>query len=404
MVADGRRATTLSRATWRSPDAPRDAKSLWRRPNVAHAASRRSGETPAILYGGGPVMSAPKVVPVIFPGNPFDAEVRDFFAKLADSSYWQTTTAEYGVGSLKVFPPFVPQGPAPDNDTITQWIADLAGAPPAGLPAPDANTIYAIVLPFGWDAASGACTTFGAYHSWTTTAAGQSVQFTANPVCASYIGLTGIDEQTFGLSHEIVESATDPTGQGYATVNWALAGWASAAEGWPSAETGDMCEFQPDVGYRDPQTGYLVTRIWSNRSLAAGHDPCLPLVSGSEPYFAANVVVEGGTQVEPFYYTHGLSLPPGTSITVPVVLSADAPAGEWQLSAVEKPNPHLNPDIYGELSFAWDRASGRAGDVRKLTITRALPPDGASPVFLRVAINSTLGAVTHTSWLVIGTD
>jgi hypothetical protein len=216
--------------------------------------------------------------------------------------------------------------------------------------------------------------------------------------------MTGINFLTFALSHEIAESATDPTGSSWTSTNWAASAWATAGEGAIGAETADMCEFQPDVVYTEPRSGFEVTRIWSNAAAAAGHDPCSPLQPGEGPYFTADPMPPDGTQAAPFAYTSGVSIPPGGEATIPVVLRSDGPVGEWQLSAEEQPNPHLLPDVYDELSFSWDRSSGRAGDTRYLTIKRSPPPDGGGVVFLRVAINSTLGSVTHTSWLVVGTE
>ena len=231
--------------------------------------------------------------------------------------------------------------------------------------------------------------------------------YTVNPICAvPYLGLLGIDQVTFGLSHELSESATDPTGLGYTGVNWAASGWASAAEGSPGGELSDMCEFVPNTGYRDPGLGYLVQRAWSNKAAAAGHDPCSPLLPGEGSYFTADAILSEGTRVEPGVYARGVTIPPGSSVTIPVVLRSDGHVGEWQLSAQEVPSPHANlpPDIYNELSFSWDQASGRPGDTRYLTITRTPPPAGNPYVFLRVAINSTLGSVTHTNWLVVGVE
>jgi hypothetical protein len=219
-----------------------------------------------------------------------------------------------------------------------------------------------------------------------------------------YLGLVGIDQITDALSHEIEESATDPAGDGYIGSNWRGSGWATAGEGSSASETADMCEFQPNADYRDPVSGFLVQRIWSNEAAAAGHDPCKPLQPDAGPYFTADPLPPDGTQAAPFAYTQGISIDPGSEATIPVVLRSDGPAGEWQLTAAEVPNPHLEPDIYNELSFSWDKASGRAGETRYLTIKRAPAPDGGAPVFLRVGITSTLGAVTHVSWLVVGTE
>ena len=221
-----------------------------------------------------------------------------------------------------------------------------------GVPAADDDTIYAIVLPAGQSADAGACVTFGASHSTAYTDVGQRISFTVNPICTvPYLGLTGIGQITASLSHEIDESATDADGQEWAAQNWAASGWGAAAEGDAYAETADMCEFQPNAVYVDPQIGYLVQRIWSNASVAAGHDPCLPLLSSDPVYFIAEPYLPEGARVWQGNYARGLQLSPGQEVTVPVVLRADGQVGEWQLEAGRRSrNPHLPADVYHELS------------------------------------------------------
>ena len=114
---------------------------------------------------------APKVVPIIFPGNELDAQIRQFLTSLQGSAWWRAATAEYGVGAITTLPVYVPTDPPPTLDTVDQWVTNLAANPPAGLAAPDDNTIYAIVLPPGWQQEAGACVTFGAGH-WNSTVAG----------------------------------------------------------------------------------------------------------------------------------------------------------------------------------------------------------------------------------------
>ena len=359
-----------------------------------------------MLFAGEPVIAAPKVVPVIFPGNALDAQIRQFFTSLETSSWWAETTAEYGVGAITTLPVYVPTDPLPTLATVDQWIADLAASAPAGLPAPDNNTIYAIVLPEGWQQAEGACVTFGAYHGVNNTASGQPVVHTVNPTCAvPYLGLTGINQISVALSHEIEESATDPEEASYIGTNWMASGWATAGEGSTFAETADMCEFQPEVFYTDPGSGFLVQRIWSNTppspgatirasrsSLARGRTspPRRSRRTGRRP-------MRSGIRAA-FRST------PGRKSRFRSSFGRTVRRSDWRLSAEEQPNPHLLPDVYNELSFSWDSPTGHAGETRYLTITRAPPPDGGTPVFLRVAINSTLGSVTHTSWLVVGAE
>ena len=374
-----------------------------REKNASHHPAQ--GEAMAATTMGASVMAAPKVVPILFAGDPYDAQIRDFLSKLPGSTYWAAAVSEYGVGPVTVFPPYVPTGAPPTYAGNGAWLQALLTNPPAGVPAPDNDTLYAFVFPPGWGAEVGACKSFGADHTWMTMPSGQQVAYTQNPICpGGYLGMPALTDATDALSHEIIETVTDPFGYTYTSVNWPLSGWASAFEGSASAELGDLCEFQPDATYVDPQIGYAVQRIWSNRSQAAGHDPCLPYLPSRPVYFNTEALLDDGAQTYPYGYTKGVRIEPGHEKTIAVRLFADGPVKDWQLSADEEPNPHLNPDVYKELSFSWDETCGHAGDVRHLTIKRSPPPDGGTPVFLRVAITSTSGTTTNKSWLVVGTE
>ncbi len=375
------------------------------RARTIDATKRPTAEGMQAISTGGPVMTAPKVLPILFPGNPFDADVRTFLSKLPGSNYWSSAVSEYGVGGVTVLPPYVPADAPPSDADTPIWLTNLLANPPSGVPAPDNNTIYAIVYPAGWEIQEGACITYGGDHWFTSMPSGQGVVYTQNPVCPNgYIGLTGASQITDSLSHEIVESSTDPFGTTYEYVNWPLSGWASACEGSASAELADLCEFQPEADYIDPQIGYMVQRSWSNAQQAAGHDPCLPHLPDRPVYFNADAVLHDGTQAYPYGYTKGISIPPGHEATIEVRLHADGPMREWALGAEEESNPHLSPDVYKELSFSWSEPRGRDGDVRYLTIKRSPPPDGGTTVFLRVAITSTFGQTTNKSWLVVGAE
>ncbi|MEO8796339.1 MAG: hypothetical protein ABI551_00510, partial [Polyangiaceae bacterium] len=59
-------------------------------------------ELPQVLSFGGPVLTAPHVVPVFFPGDAYQAQLETYLHQLAASDYWSTTTSEYGVGPLTI--------------------------------------------------------------------------------------------------------------------------------------------------------------------------------------------------------------------------------------------------------------------------------------------------------------
>src|SRR5437868_1939526 len=53
---------------------------------------------PEVTSAGGPVMSAPKLTVVTFGDEPFASALETFAKDLGATSYWSSTTKEYGVG------------------------------------------------------------------------------------------------------------------------------------------------------------------------------------------------------------------------------------------------------------------------------------------------------------------
>jgi hypothetical protein len=356
------------------------------------------------LLSGGPtnVMPTPTVVPVYFGNQPYRDQMQAFFEKLGSSAYWAAATAEYGVGPIAVSPAITIPATLPPLDGVGayEWLTQTI----ASFPTPSPNAIYSFVIPpidESSPSAHGLCTSYGGYHSAVTLPSGQNVPLTFIGTCSNYLGLSGLDGITHGLSHELVETVTDPltAGLGYLSPNWQGSGWASAAEGSPSAEVGDMCEFQLDATYADPGLGFTVQRMWSNKAAAAWHDPCVP--APTRTYFNAQPIV-GGVHLAQGTFSTGVNVPPGGEVTIPVRLFADGPMPEWSLSAVELVNPHLTPDTHHLLSFLWDRAAGFAGEVRFLTIKRAVLPPGVPPPFLGFSIVSTSGSTQNVWWVVVG--
>jgi hypothetical protein len=410
--ATGRNANAKARAGGSSLD-PRG------RVNRAEIESHRrhhqdSCEPPSVAPQfatvGLPAMVAPRVVPVIYPGYAHRTEIESFYGKLPASAFWQAT-AEYGITSLAVSPTVVRSVPAPttiDSTEIEAWIAQTLGSSAPELPAGDASTVYMLhygpettITLQGWNS----CQQYGAYHGWVTLASGVIVSYAVIPSCSGYLGLDGINAITDAASHELLEAVTDPTtntaygGGGYWDPNWAGSGWAYTAEGYGDAELADACEFQPGVDVIEPDLGFMVQRFWSNKRAAAWQDPCVP--ASDAPYFNAEPLL-GGTEPTPQYYVKGVTIPPGGQATIPVRLYSDKPTAAWTLSAREEPNPHLAPDPYNQLSFSFDRAKGKDGDVRYLTIKRSTLPAGVKPGFLRFAIVSTLNGVENVWWVAVG--
>src|SRR5258708_26735937 len=77
---------------------------------------------PQVVASGGPVLTAPVVVPIFFAGDDVaQAQLEQFLAQLAaDPVYWPATTAEYGVGPLGVRPSIVSTQSPPTTDAELQ--------------------------------------------------------------------------------------------------------------------------------------------------------------------------------------------------------------------------------------------------------------------------------------------
>src|SRR5438067_11446540 len=57
---------------------------------------------PQIVDEGGQVMTAPKVVPIVYASDGYRQQIPQFLSQLAASPYWGIATKEYGVGPLSV--------------------------------------------------------------------------------------------------------------------------------------------------------------------------------------------------------------------------------------------------------------------------------------------------------------
>jgi hypothetical protein len=373
-------------------------------PDFAPAARRFAAHhDPAaqLLTEGGPILAAPHIVPVFFPGDPKMSTLVDFTQRYVASQFWQQAVGEYGVGAGTVGAPVIRDEVAPptifDVDIDAWLIAKLDAHDPL-LPPPDANTVYALFFPPGTVVqfspyAPGApiaqsCTNFGAYHSSVTLASGQNVVEAVVPRCdQGYRSYTPAEQLTLAPAHELAEAATDPFPGGSAAFD--LLDFNGSALGLvEGAEIGDMCEFIQTSVASNTDVGYPVQRLWSNRAAAASHDPCFPTLGSA--YFNAAPVV-GGTEVYPAGYVHGITLPPGGTVTLDVELFSDAPTAPWALAAREI-------DGLSTLTMTFDEPQGKNGDVRHLTITRGSDQSTVA----QAEIDSTLDGKTNSWPLVLG--
>jgi hypothetical protein len=235
----------------------------------------------------------------------------------------------------------------------------------AGLAAPDGQTAYVFLLPAGVTvtrAGETGCGAFGGYHGEAPLAGGGSTPYIVVPRCVMFDGLANESVLTYTLTHELVETVTDPftaTQPAYDGVNSAFL----AFDIYLLGEAGDLC---PERYGTTPGLPFVVQQTWSNRAAAAGHDPCVP--SSGEPYVAAiPVLPDTSTQYGDGDDVPVVHVPVGTSKTIDVHLVSDGPTGAFAVSADDMGVDLGNAEP--ALTLALDRTSGKNGDVAKLTIT-----------------------------------
>jgi hypothetical protein len=372
---------------------------------------------------GGPIISSPHVVPVFFSGDTYQAQLESYLQQLAANKDWASSLAEYGVGSMTVGASIVladaPAAKVTEDDvdalakSVAAGTANFQTAPTA---LADENTIYALFYPTtttieeapGYDS----CQAFGGYHADATVAvgdAGSAVHFAYAlvPRCPTFYqgeGLTGVDEVTAGLSHELAEAMTDPfsdTNAAYLAADYdhKVYGVVLAA-----SEIGDMCSWEMPSTSKPAGVDFQTSRLWSNKAAAAGHDPCLP--APTDPYFAAVPDVTDDVTIPEYeeYGANGKLVIGGTTKGVKVAVgetkvidldlySDGATSGSWAPVPQEITSGSAEPS----LTLALDRPSGTNGEKLHLSITRnqaTTPGHGNS-----VLIYSAIGERTTTSRL-----
>lgn len=343
----------------------------------------------------GPVLTSPKVYFVFYPNDPNETALQAFAPKLAASTYWTTTTHEYGVGAISYAGTIDLTGQTPpqtiSSTQIQSWVETEIASGAFGTPDPQA--IYTIVYPQGTTITQPnpvsplfgnvqSCVAFGGYHddAQVTPDGGGSTAnyaYAVIPTCA-----TSVDELTEVLSHEWIEASTDPqvTANGtftlsggpssaYFTVDQDHFVWAVLGGG----EAGDLCEPEGLGAYITPaDIGNGVQRTWSNLAAMGSHDPCVP-DPASAFFDSAPVLTETVTFTSPLtspITSKGVTISVGQSKTIEVDLFSDGDTGgPWTVQADDVLYKYYGS--YGvpqSLAFSWDRTSGVNGEKLHLTI------------------------------------
>jgi len=336
---------------------------------------------PEVLSRGGPVIKTPKVVPILYAGDPLAAKIISFTAKLAVSAYWKNVGVEYGVGPITPVEAIVLDEPPPaaiSSSGIETWLAQkLTGATPA-FGAPDPDTLYAIYYPAstkitmdGAGELGQSCEGYGGYH-FEIAAGATQVGYTVLPRCSD------IDELTVAASHEYFEWATDPFPESKPAFNklddahWA---WQATMIG----ELGDLCTFLDRDNLNPPEVGFEVQRQWSNKLSLAGKYPCAP--AKSSPYFQAitqavdDAVVPDYGKISKFIKTKAVRVPPGGSKTVDVLIYSDQPGTpSVPLRALSYQSFYGGTGEPTGYTFTLSKTHGTVGDTVELTVKAPMDP------------------------------
>jgi hypothetical protein len=357
---------------------------------------------------GGAVLSHPVIVAITWADDDPGAvsTIEAFADGIGPSKYWSTALGQYGVGAATCGPTnhvHVPSAsPAQMSDgDIQAFLSQNAGAL---LPAATDETMYSVFLSAhtslvfnGHDACSAGV---GGYH-FETVISGTRTQYAVVPRCAGH-------SVTAGMSHELAETATDPhaaSGPAWNGFEDPYMAWDIFQGFWVGAEVGDACEFFQDSWYSENLPPLAdVQRLWSNKSAAAGHAPCVPAAPGA--YFNVtalnleDIVIDLSEIGAPSaFHTKGYKASVGQTISFHVGFYSDGPtSGPWKVTA-SSGNPVHAPTTYLTASVQPSKTSGINGDTT--TVTATLNGVG-TPKAAVLTLASTLNGVTHLMPVLIG--
>jgi len=383
-----------------------------------------------IQNNAGPALAAPKIVTVTWQSDPNSAALQAFDDKLVASSWW-SVLKEYGVGAgtsaaaEHVVITAAPMSPWVDTDIDTWTQTNIGDPATSGWPAPDGNTMYVVYVPAAVNVTDPAGSPCDGYHVELT-----GGTQTTNPDGVSYAlimeqcymtdMLPEMQDITETGSHEIAEGTTDPyPNNGPAWVgfdadhlSWEL--W----EAWQD-EVADACQYFDDGYYLGgaDEPNWL-SRIWSNASAKAGHNPCVPAPSGAynntTPLGLQAIsvtAVDVNDTISPFT-TKGWRIAPGATATVQVGFYSDAAMPAWSVTASEadycKTSDATCPS--DALTITPTTFTGKNGDTVNLTIkVNKAPSEGTAAVvqLLSAAGDTTQcaagGTCNHVMPVIVGT-
>jgi hypothetical protein len=354
---------------------------------------------PQLAAGAGKVLAAPKFQLLHYASDTGAGVADTMLSRIGATDYWSAATKEYGVGPATSLPAATLTSAAPatvDDADVRTWLKQKLDAQDPVLAVPDDDTAYVFVLPPTTKVTrkgAALCGLIGGYHDELTLANGRGVAYVVVPQCASFLGMKGSDALTFILSHELVETSTDPypataksNTLGERDVVWQAM--------WGGEEAGDLCALTENA-VRLPDLDLLVQRTWSNAAARAGHAPCVP-AAGAVGFGAAPVLPDGA-----IYGTSKVAmvaLAVGASRTIDVQLFSEAPTADFTVAALDLASAESKTTT-PELALTFEGGAktfvGHNGDVAKLTVTalRTGSQPGGTSLFMIAATSSDKKAI-----------
>ncbi len=349
---------------------------------------------------GGPVIKNMKIITVTYVGEAQRDALRTFDDQIVKGAWWTTVTQGFGVNP-GTSGGYVELDPAPvanktlDNDAdLKPYIQGLITA--GTLPAPDANTLYAMYFPQSTKITltlgakvDESCNAFGAYHdSGVFSSGGAMVEaaFAVMPNC-------GRGGRTVSASHEFIEAATDPHPQ-------TMTGWYAYNDAWfmvGGGEVADLCEGRGSVM---DESGNSVAKSWVNTAAAASKDPCLPSDPAVIYYGAAVDTNEMFTSQDPTggpdYQSEGyISVAQGASKSVPVDVFSEAKLPHDLAIVVSKgaksgSDPNVSTPIATGVTATLSGHMAKNGTKLTLTVSAAAnTPKGDYSFVVRAIMSKT---------------
>lgn len=379
-------------------------------------------DVPQLRNGGSGGMKAPKIVTITWPGDDNADKLEAFADAIGTTKYWQTITGQYGVGAatsgstnhIRMTSP--PKDKISDQDLDTLVDVNVSGKSAGGFdpdatkwPANDDNSIYMLYIPqsanFQYNGQSVCESSTGGYHTMSQ----NGVVYGVVPECTRP-GISVLDDTTQSASHEIAESALDPdTISGWIGLDTNHYIWETVTD--RNDENGDLCEFDDSNFYTETETGfaYAVQRMWSNSSIAAGHNPCVPTTSAV--YFNTTPLADlDSIQISTRHSkvaSKGIKLAVGETKSFAIGFYSDGPMDAWDISVVES-GPYADflgiaPTSF--LALSVDKSSGKNGEKAVVSVTlKSDPGTGASSKLPYFTVESTSHGVTNVMFVGVSTQ